>query len=126
MRFKAKDLVRILSAVDGDSDVIFHIDDDDNHRYSADSVTFKEGNHFDGDGNETDVTIHISVYYSGVYNPKLDDMEDEFDERALIERRLRECDCDLKATAKVLGISDRTLYRKIKLLNINTETWKKR
>lgn len=129
MRFKAKDLVRILSAVDGDTDVVFHIDEDDNNRYSADQVTIKEGQTFDGDMKETDITLHIGLYYSGTYNPKLNEgseIVNEFDYKAAlctspdqiqryeIEAALQKHNGDRKAAAKELKISDRTLYRRLK------------
>lgn len=133
MRFKAKELLRILSAVDGDTDVVFHIDEDDNNRYSADSVTIKEGQTYDGDMKETDVTLHIGLYYSGTYNPKLNEeyeVVNEYDYKAAlctspdqtaryeIEAALSKHNGDRKAAARELGVSDRTLYRKLKQLGI--------
>ena len=118
MRLKAKDLMRILSAVDGDSDVIFHIDDDDNNRYSADSVTFKEGQRYDYANDETEITLHINLYYSGVYNPKLDEVPECDELEKQIRAALRKCNDDRKAAAKLLGVSDRTLYRKLKQYDI--------
>jgi transcriptional regulator with PAS, ATPase and Fis domain len=119
MRFKAKDLVRILSAVDGDTDVVFHIEEDDNNRYIADSVTIKEGQTYDDDFDETEITLHISITPSGTYNYKMEEYKavlctspDQV--RNEIEAALRKHNGDRKAAAKELKISDRTLYRKLK------------
>ena len=117
MRLKAKELIRILGAVDGDSDVVFHIDEDDNYAYSADSVTIKEGQTLDGDFKETDMVLHISVTFAGTYNMKLaneEPMSEEEFEAFHIEQALRRYNNDRKKAAEALGISERTLYRKMK------------
>lgn len=111
MRLKAKDLIRILGAVDENSDVVFHLDDDDNDFYRVDYATVKEGQCFDDEWDETEMVLHIGIYYGGCYNPKLEDLSPEKAQKR-IEESMEKHDGNINLVAEELGVSARTIYRK--------------